>query len=347
MNFGQGGCKSHLCWCCIVAFLVLAVSPCDGMGEEGIGKAATDPDGPKFSVQTQFVALRMKDLRHANFQFTFARTNLPRAVADVIGSPAVEAADAIGAAVHISPDLPANTRTGTSRVAIEKTAPLTFAVLDENRATELIARWQADHTSNILSGPKMTVNNGQSGCISDVSQTPFVIGVRDSRPQIRVVTEGTIIKIQPQMKSEGTVRLALAVRFSRIRGVETATATDASSGKPWTIQVPEVATMRLEGVVKVPTGKWLVLVGPDFMTEKRHDESWVVTLANGWLGSAGLKLTDQAEQSESSTLLTMLRVEKAATSSAKLPGTPASGEISSAAGVNQLSFRRNDGSQVR
>ncbi len=344
MNFGPAGCKSHLCWCCTIAILVLTISPRAGMG----GKAATGPDGPKFSVQTHFVALRTEDLRRANFQFTFVRTDLPRAVADSIGSPAVEAANTIGAAVHVSPDLPANNQTGTSRVAIEKSAPLTFAVLDENRAAELIVRWKTDRTSNVLSCPKMTVNNGQCGCISDVSQTPFVVGVRDSRPQSRVVTEGTIVKIQPQMESsKGTVRLALGVRFTRILGVETTTATDASGGKQFTIQVPEVATMRLEGVVEVPTGKWLVLVGPEFMTEKNHNESSVVNVANGWLALAGLKLTDQVEQSESSMLLTMLRVEKASTSSAKLPDTPPNEEISSAAGVNRSSFRRNSGSQVQ
>ena len=48
MNVGQVGCKSHLSWCCTIAFLVLAVSPHAGMGEEGVGKAANGPTHVKF-----------------------------------------------------------------------------------------------------------------------------------------------------------------------------------------------------------------------------------------------------------------------------------------------------------
>ena len=122
----------------------------------------------------------------------------------------------------------------------------------------------------MLQAPRVAVFNGQTARVTDTSQTPFVVGVKEVEktrvPQIRVVSEGTTLQLRPVADRSGNIHLDFAARFSKIRKVETVSFRDAPSVEV-TIQVPEVAMLRLEGGVVMKSGQWVLL--PD-----RRPRAW-------------------------------------------------------------------------
>ena len=142
-----------------------------------------------------------------------------------------------------------------AQLSIERDSPTRFRVVDQEQGEKLIDRCQADKRSNILQAPKVTVFSGQTTLVSDTSYTPFVVGVKlvvgdfatANEPQIRVVSEGTMLHLRPVADRSGAVRLDFAATFSKIQDVETATFNRRTPTDGTTIQLPKVATVRLEG----------------------------------------------------------------------------------------------------
>lgn len=170
----------------------------------------------------------------------------------------------------------------------------------------------------MIQAPKVTLFNGQTAFVSDTAQSPFVVGVSPlvgpfataNRPQIRVVSEGTRLQLRPVADRSGTVHLDFAATFSKIQEVGTAsinrTPTDGT-----TIQIPKVATIRVEGGAALKPGQWLLLSGSDItdqMTETRVEadwpDSWINWLSGGW---------KPQKPHETYSLIMMLRAEKVAT----------------------------------
>jgi len=91
---------------------------------------------------------------------------------------------------------------------------------------------------------------------------------------------------------------------SKVQEVETASfARNAGGTTDTTIQIPEVATLRMEGGALLKKGQWLLLSALDHRTTENEDTtlSW-----KDWLFSGGKR----QKQHETRTLLFMLRAER-------------------------------------
>jgi len=101
--------------------------------------------------------------------------------------------------------------------------------------------------------------------------------------------------------------LDFAATFSKIQKVGTATFNRTPTDGT-TIQIPKVATIRLESGAALKPGQWLLLSGSDItdqMTEtKVAPVSWRDWLVGGW---------KQQEPHETQSLIMMLKAEKVAT----------------------------------
>ena len=216
-------------------------------------------------------------------------------------------------------DRPLGSHEGThvarAQLLIEKDSPMRFRIVDKEQGEKLLDRCMADKRSNMLQAPKVTVFSGQTALVSDTSKSPFVVGVKPVvgafatayQPQIRVVSEGTTLQLRPVAERSGAVRLDFAASFSKIQDVGTATFNRTPTSGV-TIQVPKVATVRMEGGAALKPGQWLLLSGSDItdqMTESKvAPVSWVDWLAGG---------CKQQEPHETQSLIMMLRAEKLAT----------------------------------
>ena len=106
-----------------------------------------------------------------------------------------------------------------------------FRIVDKEQGEKLIDRCMADKRSNVLQAPKVTVFSGQTALVSATSKSPFVVGVKPVvgafatayQPQIRVVSEGTTLRLRAVAERSGEVRLDFAATLSKIQEVGTAT----------------------------------------------------------------------------------------------------------------------------
>lgn len=173
---------------------------------------------------------------------------------------------------------------GTAESVVERHVPAMLALVEEKQAAELIAAVQADSRSNILCAPKVTLFNGQSARVEDVTKRPFVVGVTPVtgpggsalQPKIRVVTEGTAIRLLPVAKEDGSIELDFGLTLSSIRDVETAEFPTEPGKDPITIQVPEVAATRLNATVEMIAEQTLVLSLPKTGQGKKEQQPMCV-----------------------------------------------------------------------
>ncbi|MEN6558251.1 MAG: M56 family metallopeptidase, partial [Thermoguttaceae bacterium] len=256
----------------------------------------------QIAVETRFVTIPAEELQKVLPDSTM----LPFEVDEA----ALSDSNAVQPAVL---DRPLGSHKGThvarAQWVIEKDSPVRFRILNEEDGEKLINRCQSDARSNVLQAPKVTVFSGQPAYVSDMSKTPFFVGVIPSganaqQPQIRHVTEGTSLQLRAVAEKSGAIHLDFAAAFSNVQGVETATVNRASTSG-MTIQIPEVATIRMEGGAVLKSGQWLLLGG--LKTKKEVGEpvatqvSWVE-----WLFGKG----KQFKRRESQELIMMLRAER-------------------------------------
>lgn len=217
-------------------------------------------------------------------------------------------------------DRPLESHEGTcvarAQLLTEKNPPVRFRIMNKDQGEKLIERCQNNARSNILQAPKVTVFNGQTACVSDIAQRPFVVGVAPvegqeatgtRQPQTRVVSEGTMLQLRPIADQLGTIHLDFAATFSSIQKVDTVNFTPASTNRT-TLQIPEVATIRMEGGAALKPGQWLLLGGSDMTNQmtatKVAPVSWM-----DWLLGGGKR----QKQPKTQELFLLLRAEKFAT----------------------------------
>jgi beta-lactamase regulating signal transducer with metallopeptidase domain len=157
----------------------------------------------------------------------------------------------------------AGVRPTRSRRVVEEVSPLLYKVLDGKTERELMTRWQGDKRTNIMQGPKAAWFSGQAGFVSDCTQTPAVVAVKDGRPEIRVLHEGTVAQLRAIIGADGQLKLDFLITLAKVRKIGTAEVSAASNGKPVTIQVPEVETSRWEGELAMPWNTSLLLQGAE------------------------------------------------------------------------------------
>jgi Type II secretory pathway, component PulD len=162
-------------------------------------------------------------------------------------------------------DRGADSESNRSRVesVIEKTHPAMYAILDEPATTNLLRDAQADARTNVIQAPKITLNNGQSSRVESLTKRPFVVAVRPvgedaHEPLIRVVDVGWKLRLCPKVSRDGSLNLDFGMALSDVRSVETF---DLPTSRPQktTVQVPEVATTRIEATVAMKVDQTLVI----------------------------------------------------------------------------------------
>jgi len=160
------------------------------------------------------------------------------------------------------------------RTVVEKNLQAVYEVMDGERASKLRDELQNDPRITVLSAPKLSLYNGQQATIFDETTTPFVVGFKQFKPalepSIRVVHEGLRARLRPLLRPNEAIELDCELALSNIRGVETATVPNVDGGDPLTVQVPEVATTRLDATVELSQDKTLLLGG--LRTVDRHGQ---------------------------------------------------------------------------
>lgn len=186
-------------------------------------------------------------------------------------------------------------------------ASLGFAILSDIEAFFFIEAATGDRRSNVLQAPKVTLFNGQTANISDMSQTPFVMSVipvvgdfaAAQQPVVVVLSEGTFLSVQAIISADRRfVRLTVVPFFSQIGAVHTFTfqgsstttqsssqegvqttpndnskksnsSTTSSSGT--TVQLPTYASLSVTTTVSVPDGGTVLLGGIKRLNEGRSE----------------------------------------------------------------------------
>ncbi|MBI2823912.1 MAG: hypothetical protein HYX69_04370 [Planctomycetia bacterium] len=166
---------------------------------------------------------------------------------------------------------------GYASFAVEKNLPVVLDVLDEERARKVLDVAQRDRRANVLQAPRVRTTNGQSATVLDTTQTPFVVGIQDGQPQIRIVTEGTVVRARPILRDD-KVRLDFEILMSSIGNVEEVNVRTDRDAKPVKVQVPEVARSQIASSIELPLGQTLLVGGLKNVNAKEDNTSIAVTL---------------------------------------------------------------------
>ena len=177
------------------------------------------------------------------------------------------------------------------------------AILSDIEVFFLLEVAQGDTRSNVLTAPKVTLFNGQTASVSDLSQRPFVTGLSPvvgdfavaHQPIIVVLGEGTTMSVQAVVSNDKRfVRLTMVPFFSRIGEVEEFTfdgETTTSSGETvldndgnpvnrdnavtttrgTTVQLPTFNFTSVSTTVSVPDGGTVLLGGIKRLAEGRSE----------------------------------------------------------------------------
>jgi beta-lactamase regulating signal transducer with metallopeptidase domain len=165
---------------------------------------------------------------------------------------------------------------GVASFALEKNLPVIFDVLAKPQARKLMENLRSDHRTVSLQAPRVRVNNGQTAAVFDRTQTPFVVGFQDNKPQISVISEGTTVRARPVLVGE-KVRLDFEIVFTGIRSVEEVKV-QGPGGSPTKIQVPEVAQSRVAATVDVPLGQTVLIAGVKEVGDAKSSSPMAVLL---------------------------------------------------------------------
>jgi bla regulator protein BlaR1 len=150
---------------------------------------------------------------------------------------------------------------------VERQLPAMVGVLEPEGVKALLDAAQANARSNILQAPKVRLFNGQFARIEDTVQRPFVVGVKPvadgvQEPQIRVVSEGMTIRLRPELGADDQVKLQFGLLLSAIESVDIASFAVGAGKDPISVQVPEVATTRIESVVDMKVEETIAIQIP-------------------------------------------------------------------------------------
>jgi beta-lactamase regulating signal transducer with metallopeptidase domain len=207
-------------------------------------------------IIVQFLSGPAEEIKKAKLKWTVLPTELPPSAAPNLDGPNDWRSTPRGDGFF--DDRPRANRT---QYITEKCPPMIYDILADDFAAKLLHQYGGVKRLNVLESPHVTFFNGQSGFASDCSLSPFVVAVKDGKPQIRVVHEGTIVRFRPLAEDQDKLRVDFQVEFSKIGTVETAELSESYEGKPITIQIPEVSATRVEGSVDLPWNQWLLLGG--------------------------------------------------------------------------------------
>ncbi|MGI9516539.1 MAG: M56 family metallopeptidase [Pirellulaceae bacterium] len=152
---------------------------------------------------------------------------------------------------------------------VERNSPVLYATVDNQQVTQIVTAAKSDEKTTLFNAPTITMYNGQNATVVTGSQRPLVVGLNQVtdesktktayQPVIRVINEGTILSLNAEIV-DNLINLDCRLEQSQILNVETMQVPlkDAGANQP-SIQIPEVATMRVQSSLNVPDGKTLAL----------------------------------------------------------------------------------------
>jgi len=125
------------------------------------------------------------------------------------------------------------------------------------------ARWVNDRPKSTgkIQAPRITLRDGQTATVSDISQRAFVTAVKNrqdgkrqvSEPVITLLSEGVRIDLTVEGVDRPLPTLDVTVEYSKIDGVEQVSLTDDPNGS--TIQAPRLVTTKVRTLKSVRLGE--------------------------------------------------------------------------------------------
>ncbi|WP_162006612.1 M56 family metallopeptidase [Roseimaritima sediminicola] len=126
--------------------------------------------------------------------------------------------------------------------------PVLTATLSTEATARLLNEFQQDARTNVLMAPKVTVFNGQQFRLTDTTQRPFVVGVREAsksrqqaytpsvdRPSLALMEEGIRMEVRPTNRGD---HITWDVVFERKMLQDVGNLTFQRLGEAVTLQVP-------------------------------------------------------------------------------------------------------------
>lgn len=219
-------------------------------------------------VTTRFVSAREGEFERFGVRWSVAESTIGRPGDELADASSSEGGDSL---LRNEGPLSQKQRI-TAKTIIETSSPVLYSVLDAPQSRRLLEWAQANERTNVVRAPRVTVFNGQRVDINDLSQRPFVTGLTrvphengelsDAfQPIIRVVEEGTRLRLRPALGEDERVSLACSVTFSSVRKVETVAIPQGAGIKAPMIQVPEVASTTIASALDIPLGATLAISG--------------------------------------------------------------------------------------
>ncbi len=147
--------------------------------------------------------------------------------------------------------------------AVDAYLPTMVATLNRQQASAFLLAAQGNRQANVIQTPKVTFFNGAQACVSDCTQSPFIVGIQDlsagaQQPKIAVIDEGIKLTCRATHNADATkVQLEARVDLSAISDVRTASI--LLRGTPTTIQLPRVKRYRIDVASEVPDGESLLV----------------------------------------------------------------------------------------
>jgi bla regulator protein blaR1 len=153
---------------------------------------------------------------------------------------------------------------------MEESVPIVYSLLNPRQTKSLVHAVLGNRRAKILQAPKITLFNGQQAIVSDVSQRPFVVGVRELaagvyEPQTAVIDEGTKITLRPVLSADHSrVHLIGRLEFTRVGETRTASIESpaTTNEEPVSVQVPNVKRLRIDIATELEDGHSLLLGSP-------------------------------------------------------------------------------------
>ncbi len=164
------------------------------------------------------------------------------------------------------------------RIAHEPFPVKSNNVLDEKRVFEVVAQLRKDGRLKVLAEPTLVTVNGRPASFASGNERPFLVGMKDGKPQTRLVWDGTKMNVNPRLIGPERVRLAFRLTLSKIRGVETKTISNPASEEPVTLQIPKVETVEMTTSAELVLGQTLLLRGLEKKVDRGGTQSLLVML---------------------------------------------------------------------
>ena len=155
-------------------------------------------------------------------------------------------------------------------LTVQGPGPAIAARINESELAQLVRTVSEDRRGNILFAPKVTGFDGQTACIADQVQRPFVTGVDPNadgilQPVISIVDEGLSFLLTPKAGNDNSVTLAFEVRASSIGKVSYANLPIRASNTTepqFTVQVPATEQYTVSSSVQLSAGESVVVAIP-------------------------------------------------------------------------------------